>query len=83
MMATIPTASLALSLVPAIAEANALSDRDALHEKMATSLRLFAVIAVPSFLGLAVLAGPVSSLLYGTTAARASILIMSTGIFFL
>jgi stage V sporulation protein B len=83
MMATIPTASLALSLVPAIAEAHALGSRAVLRERMATALRLSGIITIPCFCGLAVLAEPVASLLYGTREAALSIRIMSCGIFFL
>ena len=83
MMATIPTTSLALSLVPSVSEAYTLGDRDGLKSRMNTAMRLASIITVPCFLGLAVLATPVSKLLYGTYEAGSVIAIMASGIFFL
>lgn len=73
LMATIPTMSLATSLVPAVAEANALRQREAVAEKAATALKLCCLLTVPASVGLAVLAEPVSLLLYGTSQAATAI----------
>ena len=83
MMATIPTNSLALSLVPSISEAYALKDHESLKRRMTTAMRLVGIITVPCFIGMAVIAEPISKLLYGTPNAGESIMIMSLGIFFL
>jgi stage V sporulation protein B len=83
MMATIPTMSLATSLVPAVSEAHALGDAAALRRIMDMAARLATSITVPCFLGLCALAEPVSQLLYGTPEAAMSIRIMSASIFFL
>lgn len=83
MMATIPTTSLALSLVPSVSEVYTLGDRDGLRSRMNTAMRLASIITVPCFLGLVVLATPVSRLLYGTGEAGSVIAIMASGIFFL
>lgn len=83
MMATIPTLSLAASLVPAISEAYILQDKNSLQQRIETAMRLTGIVTVPCFLGLLVLAEPISKMLYGTPNAGTSIAIMSIGIFFL
>lgn len=81
MMATIPTLSLAASLVPAISEAYTLQDNKVLHQRMKTAMRLTGIVTIPCFLGLFVLAEPISQMLYGTPLAGISIAIMAVGIF--
>ena len=83
MMATIPTASLALSIVPAVSEAYVLKDKVVLLERINFGMRLTGIIVVPCFLGMFVLSKPISSLLYATTEASSCIAIMSVSIFFL
>lgn len=73
MMATIPTLSLAASLVPAITEAHTLGQREAISQRAATALRLCALLVVPAAIGMSVLALPISSCLYGTGAAAVAI----------
>lgn len=74
LMATIPTMSLATSLVPAISEAFALKKWQLIEEKAATAMKLCCLITVPAFVGLLVLAEPISRLLYGTTKAGVAIM---------
>jgi stage V sporulation protein B len=83
LLATLPTTSLATSLVPAIAEAHALKDAAALRERVRTALRVSCLITLPASLGLAALAEPVSRLLYATAEAASPIRIIALGIFFL
>jgi stage V sporulation protein B len=83
MMAVIPTTSLATSLVPAVSESYALADAAALRGITNMAARLASAITVPCFFGLAVLAEPVSLLLYGTPNAALCIKIMAAAIFFL
>lgn len=83
MMAVIPTTSLSTSLVPAVSESYARKDAAALRKITDTAARLAAAVSVPCFLGLAVLAEPVSRLLYGTPDAALCIKIMAAAIFFL
>lgn len=73
MMATIPTLSLAASLVPAISEAFTLNDFDTVCEKTRTAMKLCCLITVPAAVGMTVLAAPISLLLYGTTKASTAI----------
>lgn len=83
MMATIPTASLAASIVPAISEAYTLTNYESVNKKIATALRLCALITIPASLGLLVLATPISQMLYATPTAGTSIAVLAPAIFFL
>lgn len=73
MMATIPTLSLAASLVPAVSEAFTLNDRDGISKKSNTAMKLCCLLTFPAAAGLWVLAEPISLLLYGTSLAGAAI----------
>ena len=73
MLATIPTASLAASIVPAISEAHALQNLEAIRKKSLTAIRLCFLITFPAVIGMSVLSEPISLLLYGTKAAASSI----------
>ena len=77
MMATIPTMSLAASLVPAISEAYTLQDNEGIEKKAATAMKLCCLLTVPAAVGMSVLAEPISLLLYGT--GKAASAIMHTG----
>lgn len=83
MMATIPTASLAASIVPAISESYTLKDYSSVNNKIAVAIRLCCIITIPASVGLAVLATPISKMLYGTPNAGACIAMLSSCIFFL
>lgn len=82
-MATILTASLAASLVPAVSEAFTLGKNEMIRSRISTAVRVSSLITIPSFLGLAILAGPISKLLYGTWDAGPAIGAMALGVFFL
>ncbi|CUH97579.1 putative membrane protein [Propionispora sp. 2/2-37] len=82
-MATILTASLALSLVPAVSEAVALGDRNMVYQRAATAMRISNLITIPSFIGLSLLATPVSQIFYGAPEAGEAVAVMVIGIFFL
>lgn len=79
-MSTIPTASLAASLVPAVSEAFTLGDHKSTYSKTATAMRISNWITIPSFVGMCLLATPISQMLYGTPNAGTSIAILSVGI---
>ena len=83
MMATIPTASLAASIVPAISESYTRKDNNNVNNKVAVAIRLCCIITIPASVGLAVLATPISKMLYGTPNAGACIALLSSCIFFL
>ena len=82
-MATILTASLAASLVPAVSEAYTLGDKQRIYRRTSTAMRISNLITIPAFVGMWLLATPISQMLYGTTEAGVSIAIMAVGIFLL
>lgn len=77
MMATIPTVSLAASLVPAVSEAYTLQDKASIEKKASTAMKLCCLITVPAAVGVSALAEPISLLLYGTS--KAAFAIMHSG----
>ncbi len=83
LMATIPTTSLAASLVPAISEAFTLKDNAGVVRRLGTAMRLVSLITIPCFVGLTVLSGPIARLLYASPGAALPIAIIGPGIFFL
>lgn len=82
-MATILTASLAASLVPAVSEAFALRNLHHVYQRTATAMRIANLITIPSFVGMWLLAKPISLMLFGTPNADSSIAILAMGIFLL
>lgn len=74
------TGSLAASLVPAVSEAYALGNRALIYQRTATAMRISNLITLPSFVGLWVLATPISQMLYGTPNAGTCIAILSCGV---
>ncbi len=82
-MATILTASLAASLVPAISEAFTLDKSDVIRHRISTAVRVSSLITIPAFVGLFFLSGPISKMLFNTWDAGPVIGAMSLGIFFL
>lgn len=83
LMATIPTMSLATSLVPAVSEAFALKRWQIIEEKTSTAMKLCCLITVPATFGMGVLAQPISQLLYGTSKAATAIMHSAPAICFL
>ena len=77
---TILTASLAASLVPAVSEAFTLNDKKRIFQRTGTAMRIANLITIPSFVGMCLLATPISQMLYGTPNAGTSIAIMSGGV---
>ena len=82
-MPTIVTASLAASLVPVISEAVARNKGEIILERTDTAMRLANIITIPSFIGMCVIATPISAMLYATPDAGPSIAVMSFGVFLL
>jgi stage V sporulation protein B len=74
LLATIPSMSLATSLVPAISEAHTLGRMDVIRAKAAMAMKLCCAISLPAAVGMAVLAEPLGVLLYGTTKATVAIM---------
>ncbi|AIF52937.1 polysaccharide biosynthesis protein [Pelosinus sp. UFO1] len=80
---TVLTASLAVSLVPAISNALALGNLNSIHYRISEVIRLSVIILLPSFAGLLLLATPISQLLYNTPNAGNVIAILSIAILLL
>ncbi len=82
-MSTILTASLAIGLVPAVSEAFTLKNHKQIYMSTATAMRISNVITIPSFVGMWLLATPISQMLYGTPNAGVTIAVLALGIFLL
>ena len=80
---TVFTAGLAMSLLPAVAAAQAAGQTAAARRAVESGLRLAALVALPSAAGLAVLAGPLPRLLFHTTLATRPLLAMAPALVFL
>lgn len=63
-LATILTAALAVSIVPAISKARTLKDYDSCFEQTAAAIRISNFICFPAFVIVLVLAVPIASLIY-------------------
>lgn len=77
---TILTASLAASLVPAVSEAFTLRDHTRIFQRVSMAMRIANLITIPSFVGMCLLATPISQMLYGTPNAGMPIAILSLSI---
>lgn len=75
------TIALATSLVPAVSAAFSQHNREIILNRTHTAMRIANVITVPACLGLAVLAVPISRLLYATPAAGPAICVLSISVF--
>ena len=83
MMATIPSMSLAASLVPAVSEACALRFSDEVLRKTASAFKICVLVVAPASVGMWALAGPISGTLYGTMKAASVIAHLAPSIAFL
>ena len=83
MLASIPTTSLTLSLVPAVSEAFTLNRPDEVRRQIAFALKICLLIVLPAAVGMAVLAEPISGSLYGTLKAAPVIAHLAPSIIFL
>jgi stage V sporulation protein B len=70
--------SLSTSLIPAIAEANERRDLKSVERRSRIGMRMTMLVSIPSAVGLAVLAGPVLDLLYGSSLTGAQLAIGSS-----
>jgi stage V sporulation protein B len=83
MMATIPTLSLAASLVPAVSEACTLQRPDETLHKTGSAFKICMLVVVPAAVGMWALAGPISGTLYGTMKASPVIAHLAPSVAFL
>lgn len=80
---TILTVALAASLVPAVSDAWARRDSRSVLIHTETAMRIANTITIPAFVGMAILATPISQMLYATPYAGSAIRIMAVGAVFL
>lgn len=68
-LATIFTASLAVSIIPALSEAKTLGDDKKVYDHTAASMRISNFVCFPAFIVVLVLATPISTLIYNAPGA--------------
>lgn len=69
--------SLASSLIPALSRANAARDRGQVNSGVANAIRFAMIVAIPAAVGLAVMAEPIITLLFGES--QRAVLMMRVG----
>lgn len=82
-LATIITAAMATSLVPALADATAVGNERQISQRTAAAFRLANLVTIPAAIGLWVLATPVASFIYHAPQAGAVIRVVAIGIYLL
>lgn len=82
-LATIFTAAMTISLVPAISESRALNDVFGIRAKTRTAFRVALIITCPCFVGMYFLAEKIAALIYNVPGAADAIQTMSVGILLL
>lgn len=80
---TILTAALATSLVPAVAEAYSLGDRQGTYQCIAGAMRLTNLVTIPGVVVLWLLAEPIAAMIYHAPQASSSISVLAIGVFLL
>ncbi|MCI5566798.1 MAG: polysaccharide biosynthesis protein [Veillonellaceae bacterium] len=79
-LSTILTASMAVSIVPAISEAMALKRPDRVYSQTAASVRISNFVCFPAFVIVFILATPISSLIYNAPGAGPAVMISAVSI---
>lgn len=79
-LATILTASMAMSIVPAISEARTLNQNDRVKNQVASSIRISNLVCFPAFIVVFLLATPISSLIYNAPGAGPAVMISAVSI---
>ena len=82
-LSTILTASLAISLVPAISESRIMKDQAGIKAKLKTAFGVTSIITIPCTIGLFILAEKIATMIYNAPNAAPAIQTMSTAIFML
>ncbi|NCD09547.1 MAG: polysaccharide biosynthesis protein [Negativicutes bacterium] len=82
-LSTILTASLAISLVPAISESRMIGDNNGIRSKLKTAFSVTSIITIPCTIGLFILAEKIATMIYNAPNAAPAIQTMSTAIFML
>lgn len=82
-LATILTASLSVSIVPAISEARALQDKARIFRQTAAAVRISNFVCFPAFVVLFFLATPIATLIYNAPGAGDAVMISAVSIILL
>ncbi|MGL5512808.1 MAG: polysaccharide biosynthesis C-terminal domain-containing protein, partial [Sporomusa sp.] len=82
-LATLITAALATSLVPAMSEAKAVGNLRQIKYRTASAIRLANLVTLPAAVGLAVLATPMASAVYHAPEAGAVVRVVALGVYLL
>ena len=82
-LATILTASLAVSIVPAISEARALKDTARIFRQTAAAVRISNFVCFPAFVIVFFLATPIATLIYNAPGAGSAVMISAVSIILL
>ncbi|MBO6202484.1 MAG: polysaccharide biosynthesis protein [Selenomonas sp.] len=82
-LSCIITASMAMSIVPAISEARALKDMKRVYNQTAASVRISNFVCFPAFVIVLVLATPIASLIYNAPGAGPAVMISAVSIILL
>ena len=82
-LATILTASMAMSIVPAISESRVLGDQVRVYDQTAASVRISNFVCFPAFVIVFILATPISSLIYNAPGAGPAVMISAVSIILL
>ena len=82
-LATILTASMAMSIVPAISESRVLGDSTRVYNQTAASVRISNFVCFPAFVIVFMLATPISSLIYNAPGAGPAVMISAVSIILL
>ncbi|WP_040395530.1 putative polysaccharide biosynthesis protein [Centipeda periodontii] len=82
-LATILTASMAMSIVPAISESRVLGDQARVYDQTAASVRISNFVCFPAFVIVFVLATPISALIYNAPGAGPAVMISAVSIILL
>ena len=82
-LSCIITASMAMSIVPAISEARALKDMKRVYNQTAASVRISNFVCFPAFVIVFVLATPIASLIYNAPGAGPAVMISAVSIILL
>ena len=82
-LATILTASMAMSIVPAISESRVLGDQARVYDQTAASVRISNFVCFPAFVIVFMLATPISGLIYNAPGAGPAVMISAVSIILL
>lgn len=82
-LTTIITAALATSLVPAMAEAKSIGNKQQIRQRTAAALRLATLVTIPAAVGLAVLSTPLAAAVYHAPAAGPVVQVVAFGVYLL